>query len=316
MQSDERYKRVSDEIESGRQDPATWAWAMAQGGGDGEKTKAHYIRRRIVDLGEAGGAVSSGTTLPELQRLRQDIRRQLALQPRRSLYSVLGIAADSSDAEVAAAIRTLSESGAALDAETKYALEVLGNPQAREQFDRRLADQLSPPKPTITPRVADPALSGSAASGGGVKMFLMAFLVLGGAYIGLSYYKQATERELRLKEAEALKVETNRKAELAERAEAERKAAREAAEAQRERDAQARDVAQIESRMREDKRLMDQAYLEEQRQARSDQMKREAEERRRNAEAQAAVRAARQQLIQDAYARGNINEAQRLRAQQ
>lgn len=144
MQVDDYYRQVAEEIDSGTQDRAIWAWALAESGGDADKTKALYIRRRVAAV-MAAAQPAAPPPDSELQRLRGELRRQLALQRKESFYSVLGVPADSSDAEVAEAIGCITAAGTPLDAGTRYAVEALGDAAARERFDRRLLEQLRSP---------------------------------------------------------------------------------------------------------------------------------------------------------------------------
>lgn len=50
MQEQDCYRKVAEEIDSGRQDRALWARALAESGGDADKTKALQIRRRVDAL--------------------------------------------------------------------------------------------------------------------------------------------------------------------------------------------------------------------------------------------------------------------------
>lgn len=316
MQAEHHYRKIAEEIESGQQDAALWAWALAGSGGDAEKTKALYIRRRFAAL---TAATQPPVENSALDRLRGELRRQLALQRKQSLYSVLGVPADSSDAAIADAIGRLTASGATLDAETRYAVEALGNPETREQFDRRLMEQLSVRKPAAgTPFAAEQP--GAAPTNNALKIAAVVALVLGIGYLGLGYTKDKSERELRLKEAELRKAEVQRAAEIADRVVDNQQTVIEASVAAQQRSAEARERAQMEARMREDKYRLDYAYRQEQQAAQAEQRRLQmeqarlqAETRRKDAEAAAAMRAVRQQAIQDAIARGNPNEAQRLR---
>lgn len=319
MQVEDWFRRIADEIEAGQQDRALWAWALAESGGDAEKTKALYIRRRFAALTAAAPsrAVQPDT---ELHRLRVELRRQLALQQKKSLYTVLGVPADSSDAEIAGAIGRIRAAATPLDAETAYAIEALGDPQARERADRRLMEQLRKRPTAVT--VDAPIEPAAATVGGGLKLLAAAVLALGLGYLGLSYSKGKAEHELRLKEAELRKGVVERTAEIADRVVDNQKSAIDASVAAQERAAEAQDRTQLEARMRDDKYRLDQAYRQEQQVALADQRRQQmeqfrlqAEARRRDAEAAASTRAIRQQAIQDAIARGNLNEAQRLRNQ-
>lgn len=319
MQAEECYRQVAEEIESRKQDRAIWAWALAESGGDADKTKALYIRRRVA----AVMAAAQPAAVPpdsELLRLRGELRRQLALQQKPSFYAVLGVPADGSDAAVAEAIGRITAGGAPLDPETRYAVETLGDAAARERFDRRLLDQLrNRTAPVAFTLPAQQSATGTFA-GGGLKIVAGVALVLGLAYLGLGYSRDMSERELRLKEAELRREEVHRKAEIASRVVENQKAVIEASTAAQERAAEAREQAQLEARMRDDKYRMDQAYRQEQQLALTEQRRQQAEQsrlqsesRRRDAEAAAAARTFRQQAIQDAISRGNYNEAQRLR---
>lgn len=315
MEVQDRYALVAEEIESGRQDRAIWAWALAESGGDTEKTKAYYIRRRIAAL-SADSRAPAATPDAGLQKIRVELRRQIALQGKNSLYSVLGVPADSSDTAVAEAIRGITAAGSPLTPEIRYAVDVLGDPDAREQFDRRLLDQLNPPRQAVAPRIYEPAGPEASGMGGGFKMMTIVLLMLGAGYLGLSYFQAKSEREIRIRETELRRVESERIAAVAERVAAEQVAAMEAAKAEREKAAQASEVVQIEKRMREDHTRLERTLQQEQRKVQAEQARQQAEARRKEAESAAASRAVRQQLIQDALARGNVNEAQRLRNQQ
>jgi flagellar biosynthesis GTPase FlhF len=315
MKEEGCYGLVAEEIESGRQDRALWARALAESGGDSGKTKAYYIRRRIAAM-TADSSAPAATSDSGLQKVRTELRRQIVLQGKNSLYAVLGVPADCSDADVAAAIRRIAAPGSALTPEIRYAVEVLGDPDAREQFDRRLLDQLNPPKPAAVSRNYEPATVETTGMGGGFNLMTVALLMLGVGYLGLSYFKEKSEREIRIKETEIRRIESERAATAAELAAAERKAAMEISIAEQAKAAQSREVAQIETRMREDHTRFERTLQQEQRTAQAEQARQQAETRRKEAESAAAARALRQQLIQDAMARGNVNEAQRLRNQQ
>jgi hypothetical protein len=266
---------------------------------------------RSVDLGYQT-EVAPTERDSELQRLRGELRRQLALQRKQSLYSVLGVQADSSDAMIADVIRRISSSGSPLDAETRYAVDALGDPVARESFDRRMLEQLK--EPAATPNVvffSEPSAASTWVTSS--KALALVALVLGMGYLGLGYTRQQSEREIRIKEVEQREAAARRAAEIAERAAENQKAAIDAAVAAQSRAEEERERIQLDARMREDKQRIDMAYRQEQQTAQMEQRRQQAETNRREAEAANAMRAVRQQAIQDALARGNVNEAQRLR---
>lgn len=227
----------------------------------------------------------------DLQALRGELRRQLALQQKNSLYSVLGLPADCSDAAIAEAIARLNAGGAAPDAEARYAIEILGRPESREAFDRQLADLLRKPIPMPLPMISQPA----AASAGRspwllpVTIGVIGLLLLGIGWLGYSSLRDSAERELRAREAEARAEDTRRRAEIAARqAETQRRAV-EASIAAQQRDADAQDKAGEEARLREER------FREEREKNYQQQLAREANWRQ-EAEKAATNQAARDML--------------------
>ena len=79
-------------------------------------------------------SVSQGATLTALLNA-QDVS---------SLYRVLDVSADGTDAEIQSAIAVLKSSDLPLSAEQVYAVEILGNPEARRRYDAQLIIRLSP----------------------------------------------------------------------------------------------------------------------------------------------------------------------------
>lgn len=320
MKAEDYYRQIAIELDSGRRDSATWARALAESGGEADKTKALYIRYRFTELGKQHPAAALADGDSELQRLRADLRRRLALQRKESLYSVIGVPADASDATIADAIRRLPALSSLQDAETRYALEVLGDAATRETYDRRLMEQVRERQPAANVVFVSEPKPATGFMDGPMKALSLSLLVLGIGYLGLDYSREKTARELRIKELALRETEVKRAAEIAERAAENQKSSAEASAAAQERAAEARERAQVEARMREDKQRLDQAFRQEQQTAQAEQRRQQAEQSRlqaetsrRNAEAANANRVLRQQAIQDAIARGNHNEAQRLR---
>ena len=155
-------------------------------------------------------------------------------------------------------------------------------------------------------------------------MWLAAVLVvLGAGYLWQGHSRDMAEREVRLKEVEAHKEEVRLKALATERMVETRAMQVEATIEQQQRANEQRERLAQESIQRQDRynfelalRQEQRAEQVEQRRVQAEQARALAEARRRDAEAQAATRMIRQQAIQDAMARGNHNEAQRLRSQQ
>ena len=76
------------------------------------------------------------------------------------LYANIGLDPRCSDAEIFGALkrfRAANAAGERLSPEVRYAMEVLGTPDAREQYDRKLFSMLSDALPDHTPRFTDSA---------------------------------------------------------------------------------------------------------------------------------------------------------------
>lgn len=213
----------------------------------------------------------------ELQVLRAELRRQLALQQKNSLYAVLGLAADASDEAVAAAAARLSADGVPADAELRYAIEVLARPASREAFDRQLLDQLRRPKspPPIEPVVA--ARTGRAPWLLPVTVGVVGLLLLGMAWLGLEYMKEGAEREVRLLDAQARAEESRRRAEAIPQASELRRREVEASTTARQRELDAQDKAAVDARAREERFREEREKVYQQELAREERARQDAE---------------------------------------
>ena len=152
------YQVIADELKTNNVDPALWTQAIAQAGGEQDKIQATYIRLRFADLKKAASpqtASASGLNAgPDLtvqdSRLipvRAELKKMLATQGKTSLYAALGLQPDASSSLVTAAIADFESSGQVgttiSEAEFRYAKETLGDPTAREQYDRKLLNGLA-----------------------------------------------------------------------------------------------------------------------------------------------------------------------------
>ncbi|MBI5898592.1 MAG: hypothetical protein HZB40_05150 [Rhodocyclales bacterium] len=230
------------------------------------------------------------TTNPasDIHSLRIELRRQLALQRRSSLYNVLGLAADCSDEAIAGAVAGLTANGAQPDAEARYAIEILGRPQAREAFDRQLLDQLRRPQPA--PQILEPTARPTRSPWVlPVTVGILGLLVLGGAWLGLSAMKENAEREMRRLEVEAKAEEARRRAEAIPKASELMRQAAETAAAEQKQDAEFRERMVEESRAREER------FREEREKAYQQELARE-DKRRQEALKDADTRAARDMM--------------------
>ena len=213
----------------------------------------------------------------DLHDLRVELRRQLALQRKSSLYTVLGLAADCTDAAIGEAVARAAASGAQPDAEMRYALEVLGRPESREAFDRQLMDQLRKPKPA--PVVIQPALPQEGRSPWLVPVTLGIFglLLLGMVWLGLNHIRENADREMKLLEAQARAEESKRRAEAIPKTSELMRQAVEASATTQQRELDAQDKAGEEARLREERFRDEREKVYQQQLAREEKWRQEAE---------------------------------------
>jgi len=148
---DDLYKSIADELSLNTMDRALWTKAFAESGGDSDKAKARYILLRFSVLKKQ---VSSSPIKPppeiissdELGELRRKLQAKLAINKRATLYGSLGLLPNCSDADIATKAHGIAtealETGGTLPAETKYAIDILSEPYSREQYDRKLWDDI------------------------------------------------------------------------------------------------------------------------------------------------------------------------------
>ncbi|MDD4912918.1 MAG: hypothetical protein PHP57_11540 [Sideroxydans sp.] len=151
------YQIIADEIKSKNIDTALWAQAKEAAQGDLDRTEANYIRLRIIELIKASSQQQNSTSLTlvsngvvkvdEVLRVRTELTKKLLGEKKYSLYSILRVRPDASDAMISAAIQELQAGN--LDgpkvspAEFKYVKDTLGQSDTRQQYDRQLLASLS-----------------------------------------------------------------------------------------------------------------------------------------------------------------------------
>lgn len=151
------YQIIADEIKAKDIDTALWAQAKEAALGDLDRTEAHYIRLRIIELIKASSQQQNSTSLAivskgvvkvdEILHVRSELTKKLLEEKKYSLYSILRVRPDASDAMISAAIQELQASNPddskVSPAEFKYVKDTLGQPDARQQYDRQLLSSLS-----------------------------------------------------------------------------------------------------------------------------------------------------------------------------
>lgn len=278
MKTDEIYRIIAEEIRDGKQDVPTWTHAFADADGDESRTRARYIRLRLAQLTGRTGTEpernDAGTIPPlqgieaggkpvrsDLETMRDALALQLATSGKPSLYGYLGLSARSDDGAIGKAVQAMKEAetrGRALSAEEQYAIRTLGDPVARERYDRGLLESLTRIDP-VSPTGSD---AGAEKSRSPVHVAAAVMLIAIAAYAGLGYYRESAR-----KEADAMAARAREAAIQAERIEsaARREAAAEAARVQAEAAERASSLA---------------AERESARQHEADQRNRQNEERR------------------------------------
>lgn len=122
-----------------------WPGGLPEREREMEKARASSIHRRRTDASEL-----------------RELRRRLHALQRRSgkamLYANIGLDPRCSDAEIFGSLkrfRAANAAGERLSPEVRYAMEVLGTPVTREQYDRKLFSMLSDALPDHASRSTD-----------------------------------------------------------------------------------------------------------------------------------------------------------------
>lgn len=236
MSDDAFYKLIADELEQNETDRVLWTRALAEAGGDSDKTKALYIRLRLVELKKRAALSSPQPTLkfvsasaPKTSEnglilLRTELSELLRMNKKSSFYSVLNMTPEATDSELGLAISSYEakiESGVAMPSpEFKYAKETLENPKVRELYDRRLFARFAE-EAAIPSRGRGSMQDGNDGVGSvflslwtsrksTVIIGVMSLAVVG--YMLLGFYKERGITDARGKTIDAQVLQTNRSA--------------------------------------------------------------------------------------------------------
>lgn len=152
MTDNDIYKNIAAELSSNATDTAIWTKAFAESDGDLDKARARYIRLRYLALKKLTEPLSSSfqserQVEDDIVVIRDKLQSKLNDTKRSSLYGVLQILPSCNDSEVADLIQAMvadsAKSHIGMSADVRYAIEILGSPVDREQYDLSMWKQLS-----------------------------------------------------------------------------------------------------------------------------------------------------------------------------
>lgn len=188
-------RMIAEELRSHHQATAPWVRAMAKMDGDFDRARKRYRELRLAQL---CAARESDGPLP----VRTELCHELERHRRASIYSVMDLRPDATDGEVAATIARIIVGGTTLDAEQRYAVEVLGDEVRRREYDRQLLQQLRgeaalhPAAGHVEQRLAPRHVVAPRRS------MRDLWLGLGAVFVGLTYLGTEHYRELRHQEVQ------------------------------------------------------------------------------------------------------------------
>lgn len=186
-------RMIADELRSHHQATGPWVKAMVETDGDFDRARKRYRELRLAQL--CAAREGDGP-----RRVRTELCHELERHNKASIYSVMGLKPDAAEGEVASAIARIIVSGSTLDAEARYAVEVLGDETRRTDYDRDLLQQLRGAKPihVPAPRLEQRAAPRSAEPSR--RSMRDVWLGLGAVFVGLTYLGTEHFRELRNQE--------------------------------------------------------------------------------------------------------------------
>ena len=231
MDQRRRMERIARELSGDEPKPELWQQALKAAAGDRDKAKVLYIRARQEQIvaseraqemasalqgdiePDAGKSTSAGSgtaskpthddnAAPAVRTLRGELADLLAATGKGSFYSALGLSPTCGDGEIARAVTRLRALGDDRAAEIRYAIDALGDPNTRADYDRRLRDRLlAGPSDTVRTDRTSPAADSRS---GGRRSRLYAGIAVAVAIVatatvfhqrGLQHAAEAHERQ-------------------------------------------------------------------------------------------------------------------------
>lgn len=192
-------RMIAEELRSHHQATAPWVRAMVETDGDFDRARKRYRELRLAQL--CAAREGDGPL-----RVRTELCHELERHRRASVYSVMGLKPDAADGEVAAAIARIVVSGTTLDADARYAVEVLGDETRRSEYDRQLLQQLrgGSVSHAATPTREQRALPRSAVASRRPMRDIwlgLGAVAFGLTYLGTEHYREQRSQEIQQESA-------------------------------------------------------------------------------------------------------------------
>lgn len=191
---DDSERMIAEELRSHHQATGPWVQAMVETDGDFDRARKRYRELRLAQL--CAAREGDGPC-----RVRTELCHELERHKRASIYSVIGIRPDAADGEVASAIARIVVSGTTLDADARYAVEVLGDEARRSEYDRQLLQQLRGGRVALAaPAQREQRAAPRSVVPAAPRSMRDIWLGLGAVVVGLVYLGTEHYRELRSQE--------------------------------------------------------------------------------------------------------------------
>lgn len=144
------YQIAADELNISSPVSSLWARALAESDGNTERTKSRYITLRVAQLKKDSKYRPhslSGVDDSKLIELRIRIDNNIKISRRLTLYKFIGSNPTATDQEltqnISRVLNNYKERGVNPPSEIRYAVSILGDPNSRLEYDKKLWDEIS-----------------------------------------------------------------------------------------------------------------------------------------------------------------------------
>lgn len=157
MLDSDLYQIIADEMAAKQIDKALWTQAIEISEGNPDKTQATYIRLRFAALKKSAVQMINSAAPKNVQmvtnsqsndllELRSKLTSSFSAKQQTSLYTILGLYPNATDELIGSAIADYEakiQNGSEVNLSAfKYTKDTLCNPKLREQYDRKLFENL------------------------------------------------------------------------------------------------------------------------------------------------------------------------------